>query len=352
MFLKYPEFPAVINYILMRKKFTNIVKYSANWLCFINFDFKLSAMIIHHGYEGLHLRDPVVTLGIFDGVHRGHLVVINGLINRAKETNGESVIITFDPHPKKVLSDSNEDLTFLTSLEEKIFLLGKTGIEHLIIIPFDRNFSNREVCEFVGDVLISKVGTKHLIVGFNQYFGRQGEGDFHVIKKCAESFNLDVEQIRALNSGSGTISSSSIRNALIDGKLEEANDLLGYNYFMEGTIVDGKKLGKKIGYPTANVKPDCCDKLIPKDGVYAVEVYIDEVKYNGVMSVGLNPTVNTGQDPRTIEANIFDFDRDVYGAKIRVIFRFRLRDELKFESLSELADQIELDKKKAIKLLT
>jgi riboflavin kinase/FMN adenylyltransferase len=308
-------------------------------------------MFIHKGYEDLHLRNPVVTLGIFDGVHRGHLVVITGLVNRAKETNGDSVIITFDPHPKKVLSNSNEELTFLTSLEEKIFLLEKTGIDHLIIIPFDREFSNREACEFVGEVLIKKIGSKHLIVGFNHHFGRKGEGDFNAIKKCAESFNLNVEQIRALNTESGIISSSSIRNALLNGNLEEANNLLGYDYFMNGTIVTGKKLGRKIGYPTANIKPDYSDKLIPKDGVYAVEIYFEGEKYDGMMSIGLNPTVNKGSDPRTIEANIFNFNRDIYGVKIRVVFRFRLRDELKFESLEALADQIELDKKKAMQLL-
>jgi riboflavin kinase/FMN adenylyltransferase len=284
-------------------------------------------------------------------VHRGHLVVINGLVNLAKKTKGDSVIITFDPHPKKVLSNNNERLTFLNSLEEKIFLLEKTGTDHLVIIPFNRELSNREACEFVGEVLIKKIGTKHLIVGFNHHFGHKGEGDFNAIKKCAETFDLNVEQIRALNSESGIISSSSIRNALINGKLEEANNLLGYDYFMNGTIVAGRALGRKIGYPTANIKPDFPDKLIPKDGVYAIEIYIEGEKHKGMMSIGLNPTVNRGSDPRTIEANIFDFDRDIYGAKIRVIFRFRLRDELKFESLTALADQIELDKKNAMRLL-
>jgi riboflavin kinase/FMN adenylyltransferase len=309
-------------------------------------------MIIHQGYENLQLRNPVVTLGIFDGVHRGHQTVIDCLVNRSKEVNGESVIITFYPHPKQVLSDNKTELVFLTSLEEKIYLLEKTEVDHLIIIGFDLNFSNREACEFVRDVLIDKIGTKHLIVGFNHHFGRQGEGNFDTIKKCAESFNFNVEQIRALNSESGIISSSAIRNALLNGKIEEANNLLGYYYFMNGTVIGGKRLGKKIGYPTANIKPDFPNKLIPKDGVYAVEICFEEEKYSGMMSIGLNPTVNKGEDPRTIEANIFDFDRDIYGSKIRVIFRFRLRDEMMFESITDLAEQIELDKKKAILLLS
>jgi riboflavin kinase/FMN adenylyltransferase len=308
-------------------------------------------MIIHKGYEDLHLRNPVVTLGIFDGVHRGHLKVIEGLVLRAKEINGESAIITFDPHPRLVLSDNKAGLVFLTSLEEKIYLLGKTGIDHLIIVGFDRAFSNMKACQFVSEILIKKIGTKNLIIGFNNHFGRHGEGDFDTIKKCDESFDLNIQQIGALNEGTGTISSSVIRNSLLIGKLGEANTLLGYNYFMNGTVTGGKKLGKKIGFPTANIKPDYPNKLIPGDGVYAVEICFERKKYSGMMSIGLNPTVNKGSDPRTIEVNIFDFDREIYGSKIRVIFRFRIRDEMRFDSLSELAEQIELDKKKAIQLL-
>jgi riboflavin kinase / FMN adenylyltransferase len=308
-------------------------------------------MIIHKGYENLSLQNPVVTLGIFDGVHRGHRTVIDTLVSRAKEENCESAIITFNPHPRQVLTDNKAGLAFLTSLEEKIYLLEKTGIDHLIIIRFDREFSNREACEFVSDVLVKKIRTKHLIVGFNHHFGRKGEGDFNTIKKCAESFDFNVEQIRALNTESGIISSSVIREALLNGRLEEANRLLGYSYFMNGTVVMGKKLGRKIGYPTANIKPDFQNKLIPKDGVYAVEICFEGKKYSGMMSIGLNPTVNQGMDPRTIEVNIFDFDRDIYGSKIRVIYRFRLRDEMRFESISELTEQIDLDKKKALQLL-
>jgi riboflavin kinase/FMN adenylyltransferase len=309
-------------------------------------------MIIHQGYENLHFRNPVVTLGIFDGVHRGHRTVIDTLVSRAKEVNGESIVITFYPHPRQVLSDNKGKLEFLTSLEEKIILLERSGINHLIIIQFDRDFSNREACEFVREVLIEKIGTKHLIVGFNHHFGRQGEGDFNAIKKCAESYDFNVEQIRALNSDSGIISSSAIRNALAEGKLEEANNLLGYSYFMNGTIVGGKRLGTKIGYPTANIKPDYLNKLIPKDGVYAVEISFNGEKYAGMMSIGLNPTVNEDTDVRTIEANIFDFDQDIYGAEICVIFRYRLRDEMKFENIGLLVRQIELDKKKTLELLS
>lgn len=307
-------------------------------------------MIIHEGYENLHLKNPVVTLGIFDGVHRGHRRVIDTLVSRAKEVNGESVIITFYPHPRQVLSD-NKELMFLTSLDEKIILLKSTGVDHLIVIGFNRDFSNREACEFVREVLIGKIGTRHLIVGFNHHFGRQGEGNFESIKKCAESFNMTVEQVRALNADSGIISSSAVRIALLAGNLEEANKLLGYQYFMNGSIVRGRELGRKIGYPTANIKPDFENKLIPKNGVYAVEIVIEGINYKGVMSIGINPTINESLEERTIEANIFDFDRNIYGADVCVVFRFRLREEIKFNNLSELAEQIDLDKKKAIGLM-
>lgn len=308
-------------------------------------------MIIHRGYENLDLKNPVVTLGIFDGVHSGHMTVIDALKNRAKAVNGESVIITFYPHPRQVLSENNHNLKFLTSLEEKIYLLEKTGVDHLVIIPFDLEFSNREACEFVENVLIDKIGTKHLIVGFNHHFGRRGEGDFQTIKKCAESHNLYVEQVRSLTTDSYTISSSSVRNALIEGKLELANDLLGYNYFLNGTVVKGKELGRKIGFPTANVLPDYSHKLIPKDGVYAVNIIHENIEYKGVMSIGMNPTVNEKPGSRTIEVNIFNFNREIYDGKICIIFRYRLRDEQKFASIDDLTKQIEADKKKAIKLL-
>jgi riboflavin kinase/FMN adenylyltransferase len=308
-------------------------------------------MIIHQGYENLHFKNPVVTLGIFDGVHRGHRMVIDSLVSRAKELNGESVIITFYPHPRQVLSENKEELFFLTSLEEKTMLIEKTGVDHLVIIQFDRNFSNRESCEFVKDVLIGKIGTKHLIVGFNHHFGKRGEGDFDTIKKCAESLDFNVEKVRALNSDSVIISSSAIRNALINGRLGDANELLGYHYFMNGSIVKGKELGRKIGFPTANIKPDYSNKLIPKDGVYAVKVEHGGKEYSGVMSIGMNPTVNMDPRLRTIEVNIFNFDMEIYGEKVCIVFMYRLRDEKKFANLKDLAAQIELDKSKAIQLL-
>ena len=308
-------------------------------------------MIVHQGYENLNLNNPVVTLGIFDGVHLGHKALIARLIETAKRLKGESVIITFFPHPRLVLSEDKSSLSFLTNLEEKISLLEDKGVDHLIIIPFDHDLSNKEACQFIEEVLVKKIGTICLISGFNNLFGRKGETDFDKIRKCAESFKIKVEQVDALVTEKGIVSSTLIRDALLRGEIEEANGLLGYNYFMNGTIVEGKQLGRELGFPTANIDPDSKNKLIPKDGVYAVEVTMDGAGYLGMMNIGSNPTVNDNPSKRTLEVNIFDFDRQIYMSKIRIIFRRRLRDEIKFSNITLLIEQLELDKRMALQFL-
>jgi len=308
-------------------------------------------MIIHKGYENLNIVNPVVTLGIFDGVHRGHKTLISRLVDKAKGTNGESVIITYYPHPRLVLSQDTTNLTFLTSLEEKIFLLEKEGVDHLIIIPFDHELSNKEACEFIEEILVKKVGTKYLIAGFNHHFGRRRDGDFETIRRCAESFGIVVEQVKALDSEKGSVSSSLIREALMMGDLDGANSLLGYDYFLNGTVVEGRHLGKEIGYPTANIDPDYKNKLIPKDGVYAVEVFLEGAGHFGMLSIGSNPTVNDDPGKKTIEVNIFGFEKDIYNSKICVVFRHWLRDEIKFDNISLLAEQLVIDKKMALRFL-
>jgi riboflavin kinase/FMN adenylyltransferase len=273
------------------------------------------------------------------------------LVERAKRVHGESVIITFYPHPRQVLSANASYLVFLTSLEEKIILLDKEEVDHLIIIPFDHNLSSTEACDFIKDVLVKKIGAKYLIAGFNNQFGRKGNSDFETIRRCAESFEIVVEQVKALHTEKGIVSSSLIREALLKGEIEEAYSLLGYNYFINGTIVEGRHLGKEIGFPTANIHHDYEYKLIPKDGVYAVEAIIDGLNYPGMMSIGSNPTVNDDPGNRTIEVNIFDFKKDIYGSKICVVFRRRLRDEIKFDNISLLIEQLELDKMLALQIL-
>jgi riboflavin kinase / FMN adenylyltransferase len=309
-------------------------------------------MIVHEGYEKLHLISPVVTLGIFDGVHRGHMALLECLVSRAREENGESVVITFSPHPRLVLDQNKNNLSFLTTMEEKKALLEKVNVDHLIIIEFSTRFSNIPACDFIKDILVEKIGTKHLIIGYNHHFGRKGEGDFNTIKKCSEEFGFKLEQVQGYHSEEGAISSSSIRDALSKGNLDDANRWLGYSYSVSGTIIEGRKIGRTIGFPTANIKPDFQYKLIPGNGVYAVEVRLDDQIFPGMMSIGSNPTVNDDIRLKSIEVHILNFDKDIYGRKITVVFRKRLRDEKKFENLKQLTEQMSQDKQDTLRLLT
>src|SRR5664279_1552986 len=220
-------------------------------------------MIIHEGYENLHLIAPVATLGIFDGVHRGHRALLDTLVSRARSVTGDSVVITFSPHPRMVLEQNNKNLSFLTTMDEKVVLLGKANVDHLIIIEFNTAFSKIPACDFIKDILVEKIGTKHLIIGYNHHFGRRGEGDFNMIKKCSEELDFRVEQVQGYHTAEGEISSSSIREALLTGKIDEANSWLGYSYSVSGTVIEGKRIGRTIGYPTANINPNSRYKLIP-----------------------------------------------------------------------------------------
>jgi riboflavin kinase/FMN adenylyltransferase len=309
-------------------------------------------MVIHEGYDNLDLKEPVVTIGIFDGVHLGHMSLLGTLVSRAKETNAHSAVLTFNTHPRLVLEKHITGFSFLSTMNEKKALLEKAGIDHLIIIEFTSEFRKIQACDFVADVLLKKIGTRHLIVGHDHHFGYQGEGNFETIKSCAISMGFRFEQVTGLKTGETAISSSMIRNALLNGKAEYANKMLGYTYSLTGQVVEGKKIGREIGFPTANIKPGDQYKLSPGDGVYAVEVQIDNTILPGMLSIGKNPTVNKPESPRSIEVNIFDFEKDIYGREIEVRFRYRMRDEKKFENTAELIRQMGIDKTMAIRLLT
>jgi riboflavin kinase/FMN adenylyltransferase len=308
-------------------------------------------MLIHKGFENLNLISPVATLGIFDGVHRGHMALLDCLVKRAEEEGGESVVITFSPHPRIVLEQNNVNLTFLTTMDEKKVLLEKANIDHLVVIEFDLSFSKIPACDFIKAILVEKIGTKHLIIGYNHHFGRKGEGDFNTIKQCAEELKFRVEQVQGYHTEEGAISSSSIREALLKGEIDSANRWLGYFYSLTGTVIEGRKIGRTIGFPTANIKPDSQYKLIPANGVYAVNVMLDDNVFPGMLSIGSNPTVNTDISLRSIEVHILNFDKDIYGRKISVVFRKRLRDEKKFNNLEQLTEQMANDKQDTLKLL-
>ena len=309
-------------------------------------------MIVHSGLEKLKLAHPVVTLGIFDGVHRGHRALLDHLVQYGERVNGDSVAVTFDPHPRLVLSKNKEGLSFLTTMEEKKKLLEETGIGHLVVLKFTHTLRNMQACDFVHKILVKKIGTKHLIVGYDHHFGKSRQGDFSSVSECAKMFDFKVEQIKEIVTDEGIISSTSIRDALLTGHPEIANRLLGYKYSLAGTIIQGKRLGRDIGFPTANIKPLDKYKLIPCSGVYAVNVQLGGQTFMGMLSIGSNPTVNITESMRSIEVNIFNFNMDIYGREIKVLFMERLRDEIRFESIGQLTEQMKLDKLLAVRLLS
>lgn len=307
-------------------------------------------MIIHEGYENLEFSFPIVTIGVFDGVHKGHRFLLDILVSNSRAQKGESVVITFDTHPRLVLQSDNKELFFLSTMEEKARLLKEAGIDHLVIIDFSEDFSNMEACDFVQKILIERIRTRHLIVGYDHHFGRSGKGNYEMIKKCARSSDLVVEQVRGLESSNMIVSSTAIRKALLTGMLDEANNMLGYSYSLSGSIVEGKKIGRSIGFPTANIKPDHDYKLIPGDGVYAVMVNIEGTILPGMLSIGNNPTIKQGNN-RTIEVHIINFDKDIYDKNIMVTFKKWLRSEIRFENLEQLALQMNTDREQTLKLL-
>ncbi|MBI4929379.1 MAG: bifunctional riboflavin kinase/FAD synthetase [Bacteroidetes bacterium] len=305
-------------------------------------------------------KNPAVTIGTFDGVHLGHQKIIQQLKEGAETIKGESVILTFYPHPRMVLFPDDEDLKLLNTEEEKKDLLEKLGVEHLIVHPFTKKFSRFTYTEYVRDILVNKIKTKKLIIGYNHHFGRNREGSFQQLKKLATVYGFELEKIAAQDINKIEISSTKIRKALESGDIKTANKFLGYEYSIKGKVVKGKGIGKGLGYPTANIQIDDKHKLIPANGVYAVTVQVENKMHNGMMSIGFNPTVNpTGNDSnringhkKSIEVNIFDFEKDIYGENIRIFFRQKLRDEKKFENMEALKKAIDGDKEKTLKILS
>jgi riboflavin kinase/FMN adenylyltransferase len=310
-------------------------------------------MIIHRGYESLNLRKPVITMGIFDGVHRGHRMLLGRVAEIAREMDGDAVAVTFDPHPRLVLSGDTPDLRFLTDIDERIGLLGDTGIGHLVIIRFTTELSRMTACGFLSEILCRHLGVRHLVTGFNHHFGKRQEGTSETIMECSQRMNFSVSREEALLIDGMPVSSSRIRTLLAGGEVEKASLLLGYDYTVTGRVVPGRKIGQTLGFPTANIEPLFAHKLIPGDGVYAVEVETEGVPgwLPGMLNIGTNPTIREGDGRRTIEVHIIGFDGDLYGKVLGIRFRFRLRDEIRYDSLEELAAQMSADLLRAVSRL-
>ncbi len=307
-------------------------------------------MKIYTDIVKLRVKNPVVTIGVFDGVHEGHHLILNKCIEKAKEIGGETVVITFWPHPKLVLNHLPQELKYLNSLEEKQILLETIGIDHLVIIPFIRKFANLSAKKFIKKYLMKKIKLKYIFIGFNHRFGRKQKGNYDLLKKYSKEFDFKVKQIDAEVIQQESISSSIIRQAIEDGDLETANKFLGYKYLIRGIIVKGKKIGINIGFPTANIEVEDRNKLIPKDGVYAVFVTYNNQLYKGMLNIGIRPTVDV-DSRKVIEVHIIGFDQNIYNKKITLIFVKRIRDEKKFKNIDVLKEQLEKDKELIIEIL-
>lgn len=308
-------------------------------------------MKVHHSYKNLSIARPVATIGTFDGVHTGHRHVLGVLKTRAKEMKGESVVITFEPHPGKIISGEGFTQLLLTTTEEKISLIEALGIDHMVILKFSRALSRMNSESFLERILADGIGIRHLLIGFNHSFGHMGSFSYDKISSHASMMGITSEILDAREEGGYVISSTRIREALASGDLALASNMLGYSYSIDGNVIRGKGLGRKLGYPTANIKPASSDKIIPADGVYAVEAVVKGKIFPAVMSIGFNPTINAAKPKRSLEVHIPGFTDDIYGEKIRVIFKYRLRGEMIFESRTELARRIKDDIHNAMKLL-
>lgn len=291
----------------------------------------------------------IVTVGAFDGVHRGHQAILRRLVSKAKEISAEPLVVSFWPHPSHVIG--SKPLRLINTLEEKKHLIGSHGIEKLVIIPFTPDFSKLSALDFIKNYLIGQFSMKYFLVGYNHHFGNDRLGDINVLKQYGKELGFEVEKAGPVEIGDEKISSTKIRQALLDGNVELANSYLGYTFFLNGIVSRGQMLGRTIGYPTANIQIDYDYKLLPHDGVYAVKVEIEGKYYKGMLNIGHRPTVNTDKLLKTIEAHIIDFDQDIYGHQITVHFVKRIRDEIKFPDLDSLKAQLANDKLQVINFL-
>ncbi len=303
-------------------------------------------MEIIKGIENLRrpLRNPVVTLGNFDGVHLGHQKIFQRVKEEALKRHGEGVVITFEPHPLKVLAPE-KFLPLLAPFRKKMMLIEKSGIETVLCIEFSPAFSEMTPLEFIQNILVKKIKVKRVVIGYNYHFGKGQRGDAQTLKDAGKVYNFDVEVVEALKIGPTIVSSSKIRELIQHGEIEEASTLLGRDYPIIGKVVEGAKRGQTLGFPTANM--EISDELYPKAGVYAVEVEWHQQRFNGLANVGFNPTFHPekigGGKPISFEVYILDFNLEIYGEEIQVSFKRRIRDEIRFDSPTHLVHQIQKD---------
>ncbi|MBP8824738.1 MAG: bifunctional riboflavin kinase/FAD synthetase [Flavobacteriales bacterium] len=295
-------------------------------------------------------KRPVLTTGTFDGVHLGHQKILDRLRAVARQEDGETVLFTFHPHPRLVLYPNDNDLRLLNTQEEKQHLLEQAGLDHLVVVPFSRAFSRMHADEYVREVLVGQLGLHAVVIGYDHRFGRNREGDIRLLRQLGRAHGFRVEEIPAQEIDHVTVSSTKVREALLVGEVARANAWLGYPYRLQGLVVKGDQLGRTIGWPTANIGAIDPHKLIPANGVYAITATTKQGPFQGMMSIGVRPTV-TDHGPRTVEAHLFGLQGELYGEPITVRLHHRLRDELRFESMEAMKQRIAVDKEEALRAL-
>ena len=308
-------------------------------------------MKVYNGIDEFSKKgNAVVTSGTFDGVHIGHQKILRTLQELAEASGGETVLITYWPHPRLVLDSVGDNIKLLTLFEEKVRVLERYGLDHLVKIPFTREFSELSSTEFIEKILVNGLGTKTLVIGYDHKFGKNREGSFESLKANADNWGFAIREIPRQDIENVGVSSSRIRKALAEGDIHISNKYLGYEYCLNGTVVAGDQLGRQLGYPTANIHIDSSLKLIPAGGIYAIRVTHAGEVYKGMLNIGTRPTI--GGSEQTIEAHIFDFDKDIYGHELQLQLVRRIRFEQKFASLDLLRNQLAEDKKMAQKILS
>lgn len=301
-------------------------------------------MNVYNGFEEIeHIPNPVLTIGTFDGVHIGHQKIISQLNDEAKEIGGESVLFTFYPHPRMVLYPETHGLKLIQTQAEKIDKLRRIGLKNIIIYPFTKDFSRLTALEFVRDILVNRLQVKKLVIGYDHQFGKNREGSIEFLRSISDTYGFEVIEISAMEIDDVNVSSTKIRNAILQGEVDKVARFLGEPFELHGRVVQGLALGRQIGFPTANIDIESDVKLLPKSGVYAVNVLLQDGSIReGMMNIGVKPTVSTIESV-TLEVHLFDYNRDIYNQYVTVQLLSRFRDELKFESVFDLKEQLNKD---------
>ena len=308
-------------------------------------------MKIYHNFtDFVKVPNAIVTIGTFDGVHQGHRAILSDMVNAAKAIGGETVVITFYPHPRQVLNINSANLRFITTQEDKIKHLEDIGIDNLIIVNFTKEFSRVPSDVFIRDYVIETINPAKIVIGYDHHFGKNRTGDFGLLQDLAKQYNFEVQRIEAHDVENIAVSSTKIRISLQRGDVEHANMLLGYQYSYAGKVVSGNKIGRELGYRTANLDVEQEYRLIEMPGVYATYVDLQGKVYKSMTYIGKKPTINAGEE-ECIEVHIFDFDGDIYEKDLKIRFVKRIRDERKFDSLEDLKRQLEIDEKQIRELL-